>query len=189
MYRINEIFYSLQGEGGNAGKPAVFVRFSGCNLSCDFCDTDFSSYTQMTAEDIVSAVCAFPSDLVVLTGGEPSLQVDKTLVDALHAVNKCLAIETNGTRPLPDDIDYITISPKESGKLVLSEADEVKIVYTHQDVEKYRRLISAPRYFLQPCSVLKNGKYMDNRVEVIRYCLEHPWWQLSLQIHKILNIQ
>ena len=71
----------------------------------------------------------------------------------------------------------------------LSEADEVKVVYTHQDVEKYRRLISAPRYFLQPCSILKNGKYMDNREEVIRYCLEHPWWQLSLQIHKILNIQ
>ena len=88
MYRVNEIFYSLQGEGGNTGTPAVFVRFSGCNLSCFFCDTDFSSYTQMSVEDIVSAVSAYPARLVVLTGGEPALQVDKQLVDALHAVNK-----------------------------------------------------------------------------------------------------
>ena len=88
MYRVNEIFYSLQGEGGNTGTPAVFVRFSGCNLSCYFCDTDFSSYTQMSVEDIVSAVSAYPARLVVLTGGEPALQVDKQLVDALHAVNK-----------------------------------------------------------------------------------------------------
>ena len=189
MYRINEIFYSLQGEGANTGKPAVFIRFSGCNLSCNFCDTDFSSYTEYTLEDIVSAVSAFPSDFVVLTGGEPALQVDIKLIDALHAVNKYLAIETNGTRPLPDSIDYITVSPKESGKLALFKANEVKVVYINQDVEKYREWISAPRYFLQPCSTMKYGVLTDNREDVIQYCLSHPWWQLSLQTHKILNIR
>ena len=189
MYRINEIFYSLQGEGANAGKPAVFIRFSGCNLSCNFCDTDFSSYTEYSLENLVSAVTAFPSDFVVLTGGEPALQVDKKLIDALHAVNKCLAIETNGTRLLPDNIDYITVSPKESGKLTLFKADEVKIVYVNQDVEKYHEWISAPRYFLQPCSIMEDGFLTDNREDVIQYCLAHPWWQLSLQIHKILNIR
>ena len=189
MYRVNEIFYSLQGEGANTGTPAVFIRFSGCNLSCNFCDTDFARYTEMTAEQIVEAVTAFPARLVVLTGGEPSLQVDNHLVSALHAVNKFLAIETNGTRPLPDGIDYITISPKESGNLAIFKADEVKIVYVNQDVEKYRNCITASRYFLQPCSVLKDGKYTDNREEVIRYILAHPHWSLSLQTHKILNIR
>lgn len=189
MYRVNEIFYSLQGEGANTGTPAVFVRFSGCNLSCFFCDTDFSSYTEMSVEDIVRAVSAFPAKMVVLTGGEPALQVDKKLVDALHAVNKFLAIETNGTRPLPSGIDYITVSPKETGKLALSEADEVKVVYVGQDVEKYREWISASRYFLQPCSNEVDGILSDNREEVIRYCLDHPNWRLSLQTHKILNIR
>ena len=189
MYRVNEIFYSLQGEGGNAGKPAVFVRFSGCNLSCNFCDTDFSSYTEMSVKNIVDAVCCFPSDFIVLTGGEPALQVDKELVDALHRVNKFIAIETNGTRLLPDGIDYVTVSPKETGKLALSKADEVKIVYINQDVEKYHHLISAPRFFLQPCSSIKDGVLSDNRQDVIQYCLEHPHWQLSLQIHKILKIR
>lgn len=189
MYRVNEIFYSLQGEGANTGTPAVFVRFSGCNLSCFFCDTDFTSYTEMSVEDIVSAVSAFPARLVVLTGGEPSLQVDRKLVDALHAVNKYLAIETNGTRPLPEGIDFVTISPKETGKIVLQGADEVKVVYIGQDVERYTAWISAPRYFLQPCCEVKNGVQTDNREEVIQYILEHPHWRLSLQTHKILNIR
>ena len=189
MYRVNEIFYSLQGEGKNTGKPAVFVRFSGCNLSCDFCDTDFRKYTEMSAEEIASEVQKYPAKLVVLTGGEPALQVDKTLVDALHAVNKVLAIETNGTKLLPEGIDHVTVSPKESGKLALFEADEVKIVYTNQDVEKYRDWISAPCYFLQPCSRIVDGKPVDNREEVIAYILKHPEWQLSLQTHKILNIR
>lgn len=189
MYRVNEIFYSLQGEGANTGTPAVFVRFSGCNLSCFFCDTDFSFYTEMSVEDIIAAVSAFPAELVVLTGGEPALQVDKKLVDALHAVNKCVAIETNGTRPLPDGIDHVTISPKETGKIVLLKADEVKVVFIGQDVEKYRNWISAPLYFLQPCSEEKNGVLTDNREEVIRYILDHPQWRLSLQTHKILNIR
>lgn len=189
MYRVNEIFYSLQGEGGNTGTPAVFVRFSGCNLSCFFCDTDFSSYTQMSVEDIVSAVSAYPARLVVLTGGEPALQVDKQLVDALHVVNKYLAIETNGTRTLPEGIDFVTISPKETGKTVLSKADEVKVVFVGQDVESYRDRIAAANYFLQPCSQEKNGVVTDNREEVIKYILEHPHWRLSLQTHKILNIR
>ncbi len=189
FFRINEIFYSLQGEGANAGKPAVFVRFSGCNLSCFFCDTDFSAYREMSVDEIVEAVCAFPTDFVVLTGGEPTLQVDKFLVDALHRVNKFLAIETNGTKDIDGDVDYVTLSPKETRKLALKTADEVKIVYVGQDVEKFRDWISATHYFLQPCSRLVDGQWVDNRDEVIRYCLEHPKWRLSLQIHKILNIR
>jgi len=188
-YRINEIFYSLQGEGANTGTPAVFVRFSGCNLRCPFCDTDFYSFTEMTSEEIVREVCRFPTKLVVLTGGEPALQVNKELIDALHAVNKSLAIETNGTKPLPEGIDHITVSPKESGKLALFEADEVKVVFIGQDVEKYHDSIRAKRYFLQPCSIHQIGSITDNRDEVVRYCLAHPHWSLSLQIHKILDIR
>ena len=189
MYRVNEIFYSLQGEGANTGTPAVFVRFSGCNLSCFFCDTDFSSYSEMSVEDIVRAVEAFPARLVVLTGGEPALQIDRQLIDALHAVNKFIAIETNGTRPLPEGIDFITISPKETGKTVLSKADEVKVVFLGQDVENYHNTIAASHYFLQPCSQEKDGAITSNTEDVIRYILEHPHWGLSLQTHKILNIR
>ena len=189
-YRINEIFYSLQGEGANTGTPAVFVRFSGCNLRCAFCDTDFSAFTEMTAEEIARAVASYPAQLVVLTGGEPALQVDETVIDALHAKGKEIAIETNGTRALPLGIDWVTVSPKESGKLVLSEANELKVVYTGQDVEKYYRLYPHARHhYLQPCSVTHDGVTTDNRDEVIRYCMEHPHWSLSLQTHKILNIQ
>ncbi len=113
MYRINEIFYSLQGEGRNTGRAAVFIRFSGCNLRCSFCDTDFSSYTEMSGDDILEAIrpwkhCGF----VVLTGGEPSLQVDDALVDALHREGFCLAMETNGTHAVPEGIDWVTVSPK-----------------------------------------------------------------------------
>ena len=112
-YRVNEIFYSLQGEGRNTGRAAVFIRFSGCNLRCSFCDTDFSSYTEMSGDDILEAIrpwkhCGF----VVLTGGEPSLQVDDALVDALHREGFCLAMETNGTHAVPEGIDWVTVSPK-----------------------------------------------------------------------------
>ena len=116
MYRVNEIFYSLQGEGANTGTPAVFVRFAGCNLRCPFCDTEFDSYTEMTAAEIADEIGRFPADFVVLTGGEPSLQVDDALVETLHARDLVIAVETNGTRPLPADIDWVTCSPKESGK-------------------------------------------------------------------------
>lgn len=147
VYHINEIFYSLQGEGFHTGRPAVFVRFAGCNLRCPFCDTDFSHSEPMTAEQIARRVFDYsthPHTLIVLTGGEPSLQVDNELVDALHAHQQTVTIETNGTRPVPDNIDWVTVSPKavsadeskvvlsHEPKVVLTQADEVKMVLSHE---------------------------------------------------------
>lgn len=147
VYHINEIFYSLQGEGFHTGRPAVFVRFAGCNLRCPFCDTDFSHSEPMTAEQIARRVFDYsthPHTLIVLTGGEPSLQVDNELVDALHAHQQTVTIETNGTRPVPDNIDWVTVSPKavpadeskvvlsHEPKVVLTQADEVKVVLSHE---------------------------------------------------------
>ena len=189
MYRINEIFYSLQGEGVHTGRPAVFVRFSGCNLRCPWCDTDFAAYREMTADDILAAMAGYPARFAVLTGGEPSLQIDEPLLQALHKAGWTIAIETNGTRALPQGIDWLTASPKEGSRLALDRADEVKVVYTGQDVEQYVSAIQAGTYRLQPCSVTRDGVTTDNRDEVIRYCLEHPHWTLSLQTHKILHIQ
>ena len=213
MYKINEIFYSLQGEGANAGTPAVFIRFAGCNLCCPFCDTDFDTYTEMSAEEIIDETSKYPTDFIVLTGGEPALQVDKALVDALHSNDYVIAIETNGTCPLPKDIDWVTVSPKEGSRVVLTEADEVKVVYTGQDVEQYLD-IEAECHYLQPCwkgTKEKSTKYKgknykeqreklqredgqdggcpDNREEVIRYCMEHPQWSMSVQLHKLLGIK
>ena len=158
-YRIHEIFYSLQGEGFHTGRPAVFVRFAGCNLRCPFCDTDFSTRQTMTCEDIVrQALSLIPSSLpdgrflLVLTGGEPALQVDDTLIDALHEAGFYIAIETNGTRTLPAAIDWITCSPKDA-PVVLTQADELKVVFRGQDVERLYQGVKAQHYFLQPCDL------------------------------------
>ena len=112
--KVNEIFYSLQGEGYHVGSAAVFVRLSGCNLHCPFCDTQHESGTEMTDEEIVEAVKAYPARLVVITGGEPSLQLTKSLVNALHDIDKIVAVETNGTHSLPGNVDWITLSPKDN---------------------------------------------------------------------------
>jgi len=189
MYKINEIFYSLQGEGANTGTPAIFIRFSGCNLRCPFCDTEFDSFTEMSVEEIMGAISMYPSNFVVLTGGEPSLQADNSLIEALHNEDYIVAMETNGTHLLPENIDWVTVSPKEGSKIVLKEADEVKVVYIGQNVEKYADEIEAESYYLQPCSVEKDGKRVDNHEDVIAYCLQNPHWSLSLQTHKLLNIQ
>ena len=114
MRKINEIFYSLQGEGFHTGTPAVFVRFSGCNLRCSFCDTRHEEGVMMTDEEIVEKVSSFPARMVILTGGEPSLWIDKALISRLREAGKQICIETNGTRPLPDGIDWVTCSPKEN---------------------------------------------------------------------------
>ncbi|MBQ0034234.1 MAG: radical SAM protein [Bacteroidales bacterium] len=189
MYKINEIFYSLQGEGANTGMPSVFIRFAGCNLRCPFCDTEFEQYTEMSLDAILDAIDEYPSDFIILTGGEPSLQADDALIEALHERDKVVAIETNGTHRLPKDIDWVTVSPKEGSKIVLREADELKVVFTGQDVEPYFSMIDAESYYLQPCSIEKDGVRTDNCAEVIDYCLANPHWSLSLQTHKMLNIQ
>lgn len=185
MYRINEIFHSLQGEGFHTGRAAVFVRFAGCNLRCPFCDTDFSHSEPMSAEQIAERVFAYstnPGTLIVLTGGEPSLQVDEPLIQALHRHGQTITIETNGTHQIPDDIDWITLSPKADGTVVLDHADEVKVVYLEQDVQHWLTAIRAAHYYLQPCSC-------SNTDAVVDYVLAHPEWRLSLQTHKYIHIQ
>lgn len=180
MRKINEIFYSLQGEGYHTGTPAVFVRFSGCNLKCSFCDTQHETGRSMTDGEIVEEVKKYPTRMVILTGGEPGLWIDSDLVDALHAAGKYVSIETNGTCRLPAAIDWVTCSPKEGAAVKLERMDEVKVVYTGQDVSRYLSL-PARHYFLQPCSC-------RNTEEVIAYLLQHPQWRLSLQTHKLLQI-
>ena len=183
MRKINEIFYSLQGEGFFTGTPSVFVRFSGCNLKCSFCDTQHEEGKMMSDEEIIDAIRQYPSRQVILTGGEPSLWIDQPFIDRLAAEGYFLCIETNGTRPLPESESlWVTCSPKEGAPVTLKKADEVKVVYTGQDVETYFRNIEAEHYFLQPCSC-------RNTEEVIRYILEHPHWRLSLQTHKLIGIQ
>lgn len=187
MYRVNEIFQSLQGEGFHTGHAAVFVRFAGCNLRCPFCDTDFSHSEPMTAEQIAERVFAYSTNsdtLIVLTGGEPSLQVDDALLEALHRHHQTIAIETNGTHEIPDDIDWVTVSPKADATVVLKNADEVKLVYDYQPVDYIQHWLTSIRashYFLQPCSC-------NNTEAVIAYILAHPEWRLSLQTHKYINI-
>jgi organic radical activating enzyme len=179
-YRVNEIFYSLQGEGAHTGTPAVFVRLAGCNLRCPFCDTQHEAFTTMTRDEIAEAVAVYPCPTVILTGGEPSLQVDEPLLEALHFKGKRVHIETNGTCVLPDGIDWVTCSPKQGGALRVKRVDEVKVVFTGQDVAPFLQ-IPAREYFLQPCSG-------QNTAEVVAYILAHPQWRLSLQTHKLIDI-
>ena len=191
--KVNEIFYSLQGEGRWTGTPSVFVRFSGCNLRCIFCDTDHTGSRDMTVEEILSALRSslFSIDAkevhVVLTGGEPGLQVTQELVDALHQEGLYIQIETNGTRQLPEGIDWITCSPKDA-PVVLSHIDELKVVYNVQDLSQYNNM-KATVYSLQP---MDTGDENQNRLitqQTIQYCQQHPRWHLSLQTHKMLGIR
>ncbi|MGL4853424.1 MAG: 7-carboxy-7-deazaguanine synthase QueE [Phocaeicola sp.] len=180
MRKINEIFYSLQGEGYYTGTPVVFVRFSGCNLTCSFCDTQHQEGEEMSDQTILEAIATYPTKQVVLTGGEPSLWIDESFVDLLHQAGYYVTIETNGTRKLPANLDWVTCSPKKGGRLALDRIDELKVVYTGQPLEPFLAL-NASYYYLQPCSC-------ENTEEVIAYILAHPMWRLSLQTHKLLNI-
>ena len=192
-YRVNEVFYSLQGEGFYTGRPAVFVRMSGCNLRCAFCDTDFAQYKEMTSAEIVAAACALVPQtagmLVVLTGGEPALQVDEALTDSLHRAGFEVAIETNGTRPLPAGIDWVTCSPKEGAALRIDRADELKVVYTGQDVEAIYKVIDARHHWLQPCAEPDAARTAENIMRTVEYVRAHPHWRLSLQTHKLAGFR
>ncbi|RHJ90395.1 7-carboxy-7-deazaguanine synthase QueE [Parabacteroides bouchesdurhonensis] len=181
MKKINEIFYSLQGEGFHTGTPAIFIRFSGCNLKCDFCDTQHEAGTLMSDEDILTAISTHPAQTVILTGGEPSLWINTDFIELLHKAGKYVCIETNGTNILPSTIDWVTCSPKQNSRLEITHANEIKVVYTGQDLSPYLQ-ISADHYYLQPCSC-------QNTQEVINYILTHPEWKLSLQTHKLIHIQ
>lgn len=196
MYKINEIFYSLQGEGFHTGTPAVFVRFSGCNLRCAFCDTLHQGGELISLQEIVNEVNKYPiAPLIILTGGEPSLFIDEAFVDELkQKTGKRIAIETNGTRPLPNNLDWVTLSPKsafEGGDLepyVLKTCDELKVVYLGQDLAQYDE-IQAKHRFLQPCFCEDETQRKANMKACVEAVMQNPGWQLSLQIHRILNIR
>ena len=193
-YKVNEIFYSLQGEGYFVGTPAVFVRFSGCNLRCPFCDTQHAKHTEMTISEIVAEIDRYPAETVILTGGEPSLVVDKEMVEAIKAGHRFVAIETNGTHQLPDNSDWITLSPKfdvegqEDAKVVIPLCDELKVVYRGQDLSQYDGIATNLR-FLQPIDTGNDAMNRSICAATVRACLENPKWRLSLQIHKLLNIK
>lgn len=193
--RVNEIFYSLQGEGAFTGTPAIFVRLSGCNLKCPFCDTQHLDYKEYSDEEILHEIMKYsPCKFVVITGGEPCLQLTEKFVDLLNKQNYFVAIETNGTMPLPGDIDWVVCSPKfefcPNADLRLQHIDELKVVYKGQcqDMSLYDE-IRAEEYSLQPCDVsdaIENRRILS---ETIDYVKAHPKWRLSLQTHKLLGIR
>lgn len=209
MYTVKEIFYTLQGEGVHTGRPAVFLRFTGCNLwtghekdraraVCQFCDTDFVGVNadggRFHDPDALAAAVerAWPADqtasrFVVCTGGEPLLQLDEPLIDALHAIGFDVAVETNGTQPAPAGIDWICVSPKANAPLVLTSGNELKLVYPQSGAppEKFATL-AFDHFSLQPM----DGPDREANTELaVAYCLAHPRWTLSLQTHKLLGLR
>jgi 7-carboxy-7-deazaguanine synthase (Cx14CxxC type) len=209
-YAVKELFYTLQGEGANAGRPAVFCRFAGCNLwsgreadrataMCRFCDTDFVGTNGSgggrfcSAESLARAVgAAWPSNgsrapcLVVCTGGEPLLQLDETLVRALHDEGFEVAIETNGTLRPPVGIDWICVSPKAGAELVVRAGNELKLVFPQlgADPAMFEEL-EFQHFFVQP---MDGPQREANTQSALQYCLAHPKWRFSLQMHKVIGI-
>ncbi len=208
IYSIKEIFYTLQGEGSHAGRPAVFCRFAGCNLwsglerdrdkaVCQFCDTDFIGTDgpgggKFNSPEAVAKACRdqWPTEegklFIVLTGGEPMLQVDEFLIKALHDVGFEIAIETNGTHKVPRSIDWICVSPKAGAELVQKTGDELKLVYPQPRLlpEMVENLEFA-NYYLQP---MDGDEQLNNISKTVDYCKSHPRWKLSLQTHKMIGI-
>jgi 7-carboxy-7-deazaguanine synthase len=208
-YSVKELFYTLQGEGANSGTPAVFCRFSGCNLwsgreedrataVCKFCDTDFVGTNGTGGGKFDSAVALataivgqWPGNderhrFVVFTGGEPALQLDAPLVEALHASKFRIAVETNGTVALPDGIDWICMSPKADTALATRTGDELKLVFPQNDVDPQSfEMLRFQHFFLSP---MDGPDRLKNTSLAIQYCREHPKWRLSIQSHKMIGI-
>jgi len=197
-YKITEIFYSIQGEGYNAGTAAIFIRFAHCNLNCHFCDTDFRQNFQLTADGINYAIKELVKDkiplLIILTGGEPMLQADKELLTSLKSLASWvkICIETNGTiipeQEVLDNLDWITVSPKdtwEDKKWKLRAGDELKLVYDDQDLNKYYEDTEFMNYYLQPMDL--DG--IQNLGKTVRAVLDNPMWHVSMQQQKIWNIR
>ena len=195
MIRVNEIFHSLQGEGCNSGSAAVFLRLAGCNLQCPFCDTDHRDGTLMSEDQAAEACAQWDTPLVVVTGGEPALQLNPALVDALHRRGKHIAVETNGTLPLPDGIDWVTLSPKDlflgdAARPVQQSADELKVLFDGIHLPPdYSHIAIRHSRFLQPCDTGDPSRNAAITAATVEYIKSHPQWRLSLQIHKILNIR
>jgi len=208
VYSVKEIFYTLQGEGGQAGRPAVFCRFAGCNLwtglekdrakaICQFCDTDFIGTDGegggkfVTPESLVTAIQnAWQGNggtpLVVCTGGEPLLQLDQALVDAFHKAGIEIAVESNGTVTPPKGIDWLCISPKIGSDLIVTKGQELKLVYPQEDGEPAQfEHLEFDHFFLQP---MDSEAQAENTTKAVAYCKAHPQWRLSLQTHKFIDI-
>jgi 7-carboxy-7-deazaguanine synthase (Cx14CxxC type) len=210
-YSAKEIFYTLQGEGFHTGRPAVFLRFAGCNLwtgreedrvnaICKFCDTDFVGIGAdggkfSSADELADAVASrWPSAndggarrYVVCTGGEPLLQLDEAAIDALHARGFEVAVETNGTQPAPRGLDWICVSPKMGSQLVLTRGDELKLVYPQDGGEpSHFEQLDFVHFFLQP---MDGPEILRNSTLATEYCLKAPRWRLSVQTHKALGIR
>ncbi len=210
-YSVKEIYFTLQGEGANTGRPAVFLRFAGCNLwsglerdrqsaVCRFCDTDFVGTAGKnggkfaSAAALAEAVAAlWPGDrgtrFVVCTGGEPLLQLDVALIDALHEEGFFIAVETNGTLPAPEGIDWLCVSPKGRAALELTRGHELKLVYPQVEPEAQPECfvhLDFEHFFLQP---MDSPELAANTRKAIDYCLEHPEWRLGIQTHKALGIE
>mgnify|MGYP005863094905 CR=1 FL=1 len=182
-YKINEIFYSIQGEGYNTGVASVFIRFSGCNLSCDFCDTWHIDYTEMDKEEIFAAISVYPCKNILLTGGEPTYQTELAkLVKFFKDNGYRIAMETNGTGKVPEEIDWVTVSPKT--KDYLKNGNELKLIYTGQNDDELSSFLKTDfqHYFLQPRS-------MENIAETIEAVKRNPVWKLSVQVHKLIGIK
>ncbi len=208
-YTVKEIYYTLQGEGGQAGRAAVFCRFAGCNLwtgreedrtaaVCQFCDTDFIGTDGpgggkfKTAQTLAEAVAShWPAGhggkpLVVCTGGEPLLQLDLAAVDSLHAAGFEVAVETNGTQPAPAGLDWICVSPKADAEVVLTRGNELKLVFPQKTAMPDRFVdLQFEHFFLQPMDGLEGRR---NTRLAVEYCLAHPQWRLSIQTHKVIGI-
>ncbi|BDU57855.1 7-carboxy-7-deazaguanine synthase [Limnohabitans sp. MORI2] len=209
-YSVKEMFYTLQGEGRHAGRPAVFCRFAGCNLwsgreedrssaICQFCDTDFVGTDGThggkfdSAQALAAAIASFwPSTdtahrFVVLTGGEPLLQVDEALVQALHAQGFEVAVESNGTVQPPAGIDWLCISPKAGSQIVVQQGQELKLVYPQAGQEPSQfEALAFDHFYLQP---LDNAQAAANTAAAVAYCQTHPRWKLSVQTHKWIGIR
>ncbi|VAW48931.1 7-carboxy-7-deazaguanine synthase [hydrothermal vent metagenome] len=214
-YSVKEVFYSLQGEGFHSGRPAIFCRLSNCNLwtgreedrinaTCQFCDTDFNGIDGQNggrfpnAEALCQHLLSFwpkntthflPPPFIVLTGGEPLLQVDDALIKQLHQHQFEIAIETNGTKQAPEAINWICMSPKANAPILLESGNELKLVYPQPNLmpEQVEHL-NYQHFYLQPMDDADPNIKQNNLKQTINYCLQHPKWQLSLQIHKLLKI-
>ena len=195
-YKVNEIFYSLQGEGYWTGTPMVFVRLSGCNLDCPWCDTSHQSGTLMSADEIIARIKevdygydGFDHNCgrVCITGGEPLLQLGYDLINALHRLDYSIHVETNGTIPRPEMLNWVTMSPK--GETVLDNPNEIKIVYEGGDPDLSKWTEYCPNLFIQPCDTGDPDRNREILTQAIDYVKRHAEWRLSLQTHKLIDIR
>lgn len=190
-YKINEIFYSIQGEGRNTGMPAIFIRLAGCNLKCSFCDTNHSEKLTLNESELLEEVKKYPCNNIVITGGEPTEQNLEPLLIILNINNYNIYIETNGTNSLlalkgKGLIDWITVSPKTALISVDCAIDEIKVIYPTNLRLSVLQRINAKYHYLQPCD---DEDIEKNTKNAIKYIKEHPKWRLSLQMHKILKLR